>query len=375
MASPVSLMPHAVCWAGAPRLIWTMVVTNLITFLSYSVICATLLLLARRTRRVIARDWAYFTVGFALFIVACGSTHLLEVITTWTPIFWVDAWTNIITAALSAYVAVQLIRRASVIAFSINDYSSRLANVESEQRQMKESLLAARKLEDWSRMSAVVAHEIANPLETVHNLLYLIRNQPGVSDDIVQLATTADDEASRVLAISRSTLSFFRQSAEPERADLLAAAESVRLVLSGVISKTRVKLKIQSSGEVWVDAFAGEPRQVFLNLIRNACEASRHPGSDVVVSLTAHSDAVQIAISDEGSGIPPQILETLFQFGNSTKGEHGNGMGLWAVKHILDRHHATIEVRSTPGEGSTFTIVWPRAFRHDRTPAALATSA
>src|SRR5580693_8689510 len=108
MFSDVSLMPHAVCWAAAPRLIWTMVVTNAITFLSYTCICLTLLMLARRTQRVIARDWAYFVVGFALFIVACGSTHLLEVITTWSPIFWVDAWTNIITALLSAYVAIML---------------------------------------------------------------------------------------------------------------------------------------------------------------------------------------------------------------------------------------------------------------------------
>lgn len=79
----VALMPHAVCWAAAPTLVWTMVITNLITFLSYVSICLTLLYLARRTGRVIARDWAYFVVGFALFIVACGSTHALEVVTTW----------------------------------------------------------------------------------------------------------------------------------------------------------------------------------------------------------------------------------------------------------------------------------------------------
>src|SRR5580698_6166329 len=121
MFDDVSLMPHAVCWAAAPRLIWTMVITNLITFLSYLAICLTLFYLARRTGRVIARDWAYFVIGFALFIVACGSTHLLEVVTTWWPAFWIDAWTNIVTAALSAYVAVMLIRRASTIAFGIND--------------------------------------------------------------------------------------------------------------------------------------------------------------------------------------------------------------------------------------------------------------
>ena len=100
-----SLMPHAVCWRQDPQLIWTMAITNGVTFLSYFCICITLFYLARKTNRVMVRDWAFFLVGFALFIVACGSTHLLEVVTTWIPIFWVDAWTNIITAALSGLVA------------------------------------------------------------------------------------------------------------------------------------------------------------------------------------------------------------------------------------------------------------------------------
>jgi signal transduction histidine kinase len=353
-------MPHAVCWAASPKLVWTMVVTNFITFLSYLVICCTLLYLAQRTKRVIARDWAYFTVGFALFIVACGSTHLLEVITTWDPIFWVDAWTNIITALLSGYVAVQLIRRASVIGFGINDYAGRLGNAEEEKRRMEASLLAARKLEDWSRMSAVVAHEIANPLETVHNLLYLIRTQENVSPEIVRLAATADEEAARVLTISRNTLSFFRQSAEPESVDLFASAESVRMVLAPLLAAKHISLLIQSYGDVTAQAYAGELRQVLLNLVRNACDATNTPGSDVLVQLTGMPEFVEIVVTDHGSGIPPAILPDLFNFGTSTKGNEGNGMGLWTVKHILDRHHATIDVQSTLGQGTTFTIHWPR---------------
>ena len=65
-----SLMPHAVCWAAAPHLIWTMVITNLITFLSYLTICILLIVLASRTGLAIARDWIYFVIGFALFILA-----------------------------------------------------------------------------------------------------------------------------------------------------------------------------------------------------------------------------------------------------------------------------------------------------------------
>jgi len=355
-------MPHSVCWASAPRLIWTMVVTNFITFLSYLTICGTLLYLARRTGRVMARDWRYFVIGFALFIVACGSTHLLEVITTWTPIFWVDAWTNILTALLSGYVAIMLIRRASTIGFGINDYAERVANTEQEKQQMIASLLAAQKLEDWSKMSAVAAHEIANPLETIQNLLYLVNNRRDVSPETLELTMMAAAEVKRVIAISRSTLGFFRQTMHPEYVDLAASVESVRYLLSNFFRTGGIELEVQTKGDLVIEAFPGETRQVLLNLVRNACEACTMNGAKVRVTLEGSPAGVVMTVSDEGSGIDPVILPELFQFGKSTKGELGNGMGLWTVKHIIAKHNGNVTVTSNPGEGAVFTLWWPRKF-------------
>lgn len=362
MAPSVSLMPHAVCWKADPRLIWTMVVTNAITFLSYSGICLALLTMVRRTKRVIARDWAWFAVGFALFIVACGSTHLMEVVTTWIPWFWIDAWANIVTAALSAYVAVMLVRRRGQITFSINDYAERLASSESERIRLEQGLLTARKLDDWSRMSAVLAHEISNPLEAIQNLVYLISHSERASPEIVELALTAGSEVERVVKISRSSLAFFRHTTTPEATDLMAAAESVRALLIAVFSNKNVRLDIVGHGDLTVEALPGELRQVLLNLIRNACEAIPVSGGAVTVTLTGDTDGVEIVIADEGTGIDPAILPNLFTFGISTKGEKGNGMGLWTVKHIVTRHGGTIRVESSMGKGTRFVLRWPRTF-------------
>ncbi|HEV2575793.1 MAG TPA: HAMP domain-containing sensor histidine kinase [Acidobacteriaceae bacterium] len=358
--SASSLMPHAVCWRADQHLIWTMVASNAITFLSYTTICITLLALRRRTAIIIARDWVFFLTGFALFIVACGTTHLMEVVTTWSPIFWADAWTNILTAIFSAYVALQLIRRLSTITSGINDYAARLARTEDEKAQMQESLMAAQKLEAWSRMSAVVTHEIGNPLEAIQNILYLIRQSDVATPEIVRLTRMASEEADRVLTISRSTLSFFRQSSNPERIDLRAAAESVRFLLDPVLRRREITLNVRISGDVTIDALAGEARQVLLNLVRNACEASPRGGSAVTLTLSGQADHVDIIVTDEGSGIDPAVLPTIFQFGQTTKGSQGNGMGLWTVKHIVDRHGGKIHVDSQPGHGATFTITWPR---------------
>ena len=359
MFQTISLMPHSVCWKADPQLVWTMVVTNAITFLSYVTICVTLFRLSRRTRRVIARDWAYFVVGFALFIVACGATHLMEVVTTWSPIFWVDAWTNIITAVLSAWVAVNLLGRVDTIGFGINDYAERLGNTEREKQRVEDSLLAAHRLEEWSRMSTVLAHEINNPLEAIDNLLYLIRtsNDP---HELADFASTASDEVRRVIEISRSTLTFFRQTSSPENVDLQMAAESVRFLVAPLLARKNTRLEVVSVGDVTIRAYPVEVRQTLLNLVRNACEATERPGTQVLVQLTGRADGVEMIVRDEGEGIDASLLPKLFQFGSSTKGADGNGMGLWTVRQIMKRHGGTVKVQSLRGVGTEFVLFWPR---------------
>jgi len=356
-----SLMPHAVCWRQDPQLIWTMAVTNAITFLSYLCICITLFYLARKTSRVIARDWIFFLVGFALFIVACGSTHLLEVITTWIPIFWVDAWTNIITAVLSGYVAIQFIRRAPDLGFGINDYADRLAHAQTEKAHIEQSLLDARKLEEWNRMSALVTHEINNPLTAIQNYMFLIENHPAASADIKKMAEHAADEVRRIGSIARSTLGFFRQDEHPEDTDLRISATSVRSLLEPMLRQRGLEVAIESSGDCSLMAYAVEIRQVLLNLVRNACEATTERGSRVIIQIQGRPEEVAVTIEDQGVGIPPETLENLFRFGMSTKGETGNGMGLWAARKLVTRRGGSITVESTLGKGSRFTAIWPRS--------------
>jgi signal transduction histidine kinase len=357
-----SLMPHAVCWSQDQPLIWTMVVTNTITFVSYFSICITLFYLARRTRRSIHDDWGYLAVGFALFIVACGSTHLMDVVTTWNPVFWIDAWTNIITAILSGYVAVQLIRKAPDLGFGINDYALRLSNAESEKAQVEESLLASRKLEEWNRMSAVVTHEVANPLAAIQNLMFLIEISPAATAEIVAMAQQSSEEVRRIESLTRSTLGFFRQTKTPERVDLRSSAESVRLLLDPLMRKRSIELEIRSSGDCVVTAFPVETRQVLLNLVRNACEATIRKEGRVSVILAGKPDVVEVVVADEGAGIDPTMLPSLFQFGASTKGDRGNGMGLWVVKQLVEKHGGSMGLDTRLGEGTRFTIIWPRQF-------------
>jgi signal transduction histidine kinase len=227
---------------------------------------------------------------------------------------------------------------------------------------MQESLLAMRKLDDWSRMSAAIAHEISNPLEAIQNLLYLISKTNEATPEIAELARTASSEVDRVITISRSSLSFFRQSSQPEPVDLMAAAESVRALLLTLFTEKKIQLDIEAHGDLIVEVLPGELRQVLLNLVRNACEATTRPDARVTVTLNGREGGVEIIVADEGTGIDPAILPTLFTFGMSTKGEHGNGMGLWTVKQIVTRHGGDIRVESAPGKGTRIVLWWPRRY-------------
>jgi signal transduction histidine kinase len=100
--------------------------------------------------------------------------------------------------------------------------------------------------------------------------------------------------------------------------------------------------------------------------VRNACEsvALLVNGADtrVTVQLIGKPNGVEVVVTDHGAGIAPDILPTIFHFGTTTKGSKGNGMGLWTVKHIVNKHRGEVKVHSTPGEGTRIDLWWPRAY-------------
>ena len=145
-----------------------------------------------------------------------------------------------------------------------------------------------------------------------------------------------------------------------ERAWILGRFREVASYLTTLLQQKNITLELAATGDTTVYALPGEPRQVLLNLVRNAYEATSRPRAFLRITLRGEPDGVAITVADEGSGIDPAILGSLFQFGVSSKGSQGNGMGLWAAKQILERHGGTIRVDSVAGEGTTFTLWWPR---------------
>ena len=99
-----------------------------------------------------------------------------------------------------------------------------------------------------------------------------------------------------------------------------------------------------------------EIRQLLLNLVRNGLEAM-HPGGIVTIKTTYHKNIVALAITDQGTGIPKDILENIGKPFVTTKAT-GTGLGLATCYQIANRHNATINIE-TSRQGTTFTINFP----------------
>ena len=235
----------------------------------------------------------------------------------------------------------------------------------TEQKEILNALRSNEKLAAAGKLSASIAHEIHNPLETVRNLFYLLRKQ--ADKEMAQLIEMAEQELTRVVQITKNMLSLYRESKKVMPVKLPEVVESVAALLQRQLRDKSIVFTTQFRTEAQISAFPAEMRQVASNLIANAIDAVE-AGGEVAVSVEdAHlkngNAAVALAVRDNGSGISPDTIEKLFRPFFTTKGEYGTGLGLWITQGIVSKHGGYIEVASdTTREkhGTTFRAVFPK---------------
>ena len=232
----------------------------------------------------------------------------------------------------------------------------------------QDALLRSEKLAVTGRLAASIAHEINNPLEAITNLLYLMRCDPS-QEQMKTLLGEAEQELARVTEITKQTLRFYREPAQPVQTDVASVLDSVvklyrTRIVSGSIS---IERKILSTSPT-VLSTPGELRQIFANLIGNAIDAMRGGGRLFIRVSELHPPAfgrpsIRVSIADSGIGIPPEVFPSIFEPFVTTKGETGTGLGLWVTSEIIRKNGWTIRVRSSRKpcrSGTMFSIVIPR---------------
>jgi PAS domain S-box-containing protein len=229
----------------------------------------------------------------------------------------------------------------------------------------------AERLSALGVLSAGVAHEINNPLAYVLLNLEFIEQAVGalpdgpVRDTLLRRAQEAQHGAERVASIVRDLRTFARDDASSR------SPVNVEKTLEAAISMASAELEKRARLVRRFDEVAhvlGNParlEQVFVNLLTNAAQALPEGGPEKnVVTLTIFEDerTVYVGVSDTGSGMSDDVMRQIFDPFFTTKPPGvGTGLGLPICQGIVRAHGGAIDVASTPGQGSTFTVTLPRA--------------
>ncbi len=235
----------------------------------------------------------------------------------------------------------------------------------TRQRALEAALHANERLALAGRLSASIAHEIHNPLDTVGNILYLLGQRPDAQPEAQQLTKMAQRELRRVTDISKNMLSLHRESRAPSAVDLCELLRGVIALIEETIAKGRRNIELVPGFAGEVEAFPSELRQVFTNVIKNAVEATAESGEIKIYTEAAREsglDGVLVRVVDKGIGISEELQARLFSPFVSTKEEGGTGLGLWVSRSILEKHGGSIRLSSSaePGKrGTTVSIFLP----------------
>ena len=480
-------LPHLYCYLANPLLTYTNVSADALIGLSYVAISLALVQLVRRAHGSVPFDW--LILSFGLFIVACGTTHFMEVLTIWWPYYWLAASIKIVTAAASVITAVTLplatpaildrlkaakssaesrtqleaanqelrrlnselqeydkiknsliaqkaarigdwewnvrtgenhwseavevmhgiapgtydgryeswwatvhpddqsvVERAVKRATDTGEYEVEYRTIRAdgnlywtaargkvlygsdgqpekflgicmdvtERKQNEEALLRAEKLAAAGRLAATVAHEINNPLEAVMNLIYIAKIGAGDTEQVLGLA---ERELSRVSAIAKQTLGFYRDSGASVEVDLVKVLDETLELYAGKLESKSLVVEKRIDFRPMFRARRGDLYQILANLLTNAIDASPTSGMIHVNVYSSAEGEVSLEVTDQGEGIAPEIAPRLFEPFFTTKKDIGTGLGLWVSRRLAEQMGGTITFSNRHGvPGASFLV-------------------
>ena len=360
-------MPHGHCFFWTPDVLWVHVVSDALIALSYYSIPLTLLYFTRH-RRDLPYRWVFYCFG--AFIVACGTTHVVDIVTLWIPIYRVDGFVKAVTAGISLTTAVLLVPLVPK-ALSLRS-PAQLEEANARLDALNKSLAATteelrRSNVELEQFAYVASHDLQEPLRGISGCVQLLqRRYAGKLDDhadeFIQLAV---DGAERMRSLITDLLTFSRLATRGESIEPIAAEVPVRGALANLGAAIREKKAVVTVGELPV--ILGDRSQLvqlFQNLVGNAIKFSGERRPEISISAHRDGEACRFEVRDNGIGIDPQYWERIFRIFQRlhTRVDYpGTGVGLAICQKIVERHGGRIWVDSRPGEGSTFLFTLPPA--------------
>lgn len=247
----------------------------------------------------------------------------------------------------------------------------------TDRKLLEEQLRRAQRMETIGQLAGGVAHDFNNLITAIFGHVAMATEQLPADHPVLRSLNAIEHVAQQGNRVTRGLLSFSKHSVGDKRlVDLCRIVdEAVRLARPIMPASIRMSVHAPREEPVWILADDAQLQQVILNIAVNARDAMPE-GGELEMTVAARAEQASatapafaaLRISDTGIGIAPDVQERIFDPFFTTKDRtYGTGLGLSIVHGIISEHGGRIQVRSSPGRGSTFEILLPRA-------AAVATS-
>jgi two-component system, NtrC family, sensor kinase len=231
----------------------------------------------------------------------------------------------------------------------------------TQRERMEEQMSQTEKLTSLGLLAAGVAHEVNTPLAVISNYIQMLAKQMPEGDPRQGIIEKIVKQTFRASEIVNNLLNFSRTSAtELADIDVNRVVEETLSLVAHPLKTSQIQVVKQLGNTLPpVRGSANKLQQVFLNLFLNARDAM--PGGGMLeVRTAAHNGSVEVEIVDTGAGIPREHIHRIFDPFFTTKASgRGTGLGLSVSYGIIKEHAGKIDVRSTPGKGTSFHVEFP----------------
>ncbi len=247
----------------------------------------------------------------------------------------------------------------------------------TELKRLEENAERADRLSSLGTLAAGMAHEIKNPLASIRTFSQLLPRRREDDEFLATFSQIVPQEVDRINSIVTRLLDFAR----PRQTELLpthveSVVKKVMALVESQAEKNGVRIDHDFGGqEHWIEGDEQQLVQVFLNLILNALAAVPDDGTGYV-RVRAHTESIRlprggvpgpgahecavVVVSDNGPGIPPEVIDHVFTPFFTTK-EEGTGLGLSVVHGIVSEHGGMIDCKNQSGGGAEVTVTLPLA--------------
>lgn len=225
----------------------------------------------------------------------------------------------------------------------------------SDKKEAEEMMVRSEKMSVAGQLAAGIAHEIRNPLTSLKGFMQLLQAGVNRKEEYYKIMI---DEIEKMETITSELLFISKPLTNNKKEEIVEVMvhEIVALLLPQAKLKN-VDIRWARQGKHHVKCDRSQIKQVLINIVKNAIEAMDQKGT-IDIHVTTADDKLEIAIVDDGPGIPEEIIHKLGEPFFTTK-QSGTGLGLMITNQILEKHNGELKIEQNNDKGSTFKIILP----------------